>query len=58
MPVCSAFALFSALHLAWHVGHLGGLETVDAVLQTASLAAVLAASLGAAVIGARSNGAG
>lgn len=53
VPVCSAFALFSALHLAWHAGHLGGMTTLDAVLQTASLAAVLVASAGAAVLAAR-----
>jgi hypothetical protein len=53
VPVCSAFALFSAIHLAWHSAHLGALETVDAVAQTASLAAVLAASLGAVVLARR-----
>jgi hypothetical protein len=60
VPVCAAFALFSAIHLAWHTVHLDGFSTLDAVLQTASLAAVLIASAGAAVIAARcrSNGAG
>ena len=60
VPVCSAFALFSLLHLVWHSVHLDGFSTFDAVAQTASLAAVLAASAGAAVIAARadSNGAG
>ena len=60
VPVCTAFALFSAIHLAWHSVHLDGFATFDAVAQTASLAAVLAASLGAAVVAARgrSNGAG
>ena len=60
VPVCSAFALFSAIHRAWHSAHLDALETVDAVLQTASLAAVLVAAAGAAVIAARGrvNGAG
>ena len=53
VPVCSAFALFSAIHLAWHCAHLDGFATVDAVLQTASLAAVLAASLGAVVLARR-----
>ena len=53
VPVCSAFALFSALHLAWHAAHLEGLATFDAVAQTASLAAVLAASAGAAVLASR-----
>ena len=53
MPVCTAFALFSAIHLAWHSAHLDGFPTTDAVLQTASLAAVLVASAGAAVLAAR-----
>ena len=49
VPVCSAFALFSPLHLVWHALHLDGFAEFDAVLQTASLAAVLIASAGAAV---------
>ena len=53
VPVCSAFALFSAIHLAWHSAHLDRLETADAVLQTASLAAVLIGSLGAIVLARR-----
>ena len=53
VPVCSAFALFSAIHLAWHSAHLDALETSDAVLQTASLAAVLVASLGAVLLARR-----
>jgi hypothetical protein len=53
VPVCTAFALFSALHLAWHSAHLDGFATVDAVLQTGSLAAVLVASVGAVVLARR-----
>ena len=53
VPVCTAFALFSALHLAWHSAHLDGFAAVDAVLQTGSLAAVLVASLGAVVLARR-----
>ena len=53
VPVCTAFALFSALHLAWHSAHLDGFATADAVLQTGSLAAVLAASVGAVVLARR-----
>ena len=53
VPVCTAFALFSAIHLAWHSAHLDGFATADAVLQTASLAAVLVASLGAVVLARR-----
>ena len=53
VPVCTAFALFSLLHLVWHSAHLDGFSTTDAVLQTASLAAVLVASLGAVVLARR-----
>jgi hypothetical protein len=53
VPVSIAFALFSALHLAWHVAHLDGFSTTDATAQTISLAAVLAASLGAAILARR-----
>jgi hypothetical protein len=53
VPVCTAFALFSAIHLAWHSVHLDGFATFDAVAQTASLAAVLIASVGAAVLSRR-----
>ena len=53
VPVCTTFALFSALHLAWHSAHLDGFTTVDAVLQTGSLAAVLVASVGAVVLARR-----
>ena len=60
VPVSTAFALFSAIHLAWHSAHLDGFATFDAVAQTASLAAMLIASAGAAVVSARGrvNGAG
>lgn len=53
VPVGTAFALFSALHLAFHVTHLDGFSTTDAVAQTASLAAVLVASLGAVALARR-----
>jgi hypothetical protein len=53
VPVSLAFALFGALHLAWHAAHLDGLSTTDAVAQTISLAAVLAASAGAAILASR-----
>ena len=53
VPVCAAFALFSAIHLTWHSAHLEGFGTFDAVAQTVSLAAVLIASAGAAVVRAR-----
>jgi hypothetical protein len=53
VPVATAFALFSALHLGWHAAHLGGLSSTDAVAQTISLAAVLVASIGAALLAIR-----
>ena len=53
VPLCTAFAVFSALHLAWHSAHLDGFATVDAVAQTASLAAVLVASAGAVALSRR-----
>jgi FtsH-binding integral membrane protein len=53
LTVSLGFALFSALHLGWHVAHLEGLSTTDAVAQTASLAAVLVAALGAAALATR-----
>ncbi len=53
VPLCTAFAVFSALHLAWHSANLDGFATVDAVAQTASLAAVLVASAGAVVLSRR-----
>jgi hypothetical protein len=48
VPLCAAWGLFSALHLGWHVSHLDGFSTADAVAQTASLALVLALAAGAA----------
>lgn len=50
VPVATAFALFSAIHLGWHATHLDGFPTSDAVAQTISLAAVLIGSLAAAVL--------
>ena len=43
-PLAAAWSLFSVLHLSWHSAHLEAFGTADAVAQTASLAAVLAAS--------------
>ena len=45
LPLCLAWCVFSAAHLAFHAAHAHGAR--DAVLELASLAAVLA--LGAAV---------
>ena len=43
VPVAVSWTLFSALHLLWHVRHLDGFATGDAIAQTAALAVVLAA---------------
>jgi hypothetical protein len=53
VPVGTAFGLFSALHLGFHVTHLDGFSTTDAVAQTISLAAVLVASAAAALLATR-----
>jgi hypothetical protein len=53
VPLGVVFGVFSALHLGFHVTHLGGLTTTDATAQTVSLAAVLVASFGAAVLATR-----
>lgn len=45
LPLASAWALFSTIHLAWHSSHLGAFATGDAIAQTASLAITLAAAL-------------
>ncbi len=41
LPVCVAWALFSALHLAFHLSHLTGFGTSDGIAEMASLAVVL-----------------
>ncbi len=43
VPLATAWCLFGVLHLAFHVTHLDGFATGDAVAQTASLVAVVAA---------------
>jgi hypothetical protein len=40
--VCSAWLLTAALHLFFHITHLEGFETGDAIAQVASLALLLA----------------
>jgi hypothetical protein len=50
VPLGIAFGLFSALHLGWHLTHLEGFSSFDAVAQTISLAAVLVASLGVSAL--------
>ena len=43
VPLCTAWAGFSVLHLAWHAAHLGAFGAADAAAELASLAAVVAA---------------
>jgi hypothetical protein len=42
VPLCWAWALAAALHLLFHVTHLDGMGTVDAIAEIGGLAAVLA----------------
>ena len=53
VPLCVAWALFSTLHLGWHVTHLDAFDTPNAIAQTVSLAGVLAATLAALVLARR-----
>lgn len=39
--VCSAWILTATLHLIFHVGHLDGFSTADAIAEIASLASLL-----------------
>jgi hypothetical protein len=41
VPLCVAWALAAALHLLFHVTHLAGFPTADAIAQTVALALVL-----------------
>jgi hypothetical protein len=41
LPACAAWAVFSAVHLAFHAMHLRGFDVMDAIGQTTSLAVVL-----------------
>lgn len=45
VPVCSAFALSQALHLAFHLRNLDTYSTVDAVTQTVGLTGLVIAPL-------------
>ena len=55
VPLCVAWTLFSVLHLFWHVTHLGGFPTSDAVAQTFGLVAYAAAPVAAIVLSSRSR---
>jgi hypothetical protein len=47
VPLCVAWSVAAAIHLAFHVTHLHGFGTADAVVQTAGLVLVLAIPLAA-----------
>jgi hypothetical protein len=53
VPVAVAWAVFSTIHLVWHVTHLDGFPDGDAIAQTASLALVLAGSAAVIVLSRR-----
>ncbi len=40
VPVCLAWAVSQALHLVFHLGHLDGFSTADAIGQTVALTSV------------------
>ena len=50
VPLCAGWAVFSVVHLGWHVAHLDGFGTGDAIAQTAALAGVLAAAVAAGAL--------
>jgi hypothetical protein len=54
LPLCCAFALFSAVHLAWHATHLDPFGTFDAISQAAALGLTLIAALATALLARRS----
>ena len=45
VPLAVAWSLFSVLHAAFHITHLDGFSTGDAIAQTAGLLAVIALPL-------------
>ena len=50
VPLTVAWSVFSTLHAAFHITHLDGFSTADAIAQTASLLAVIALPLSAPAI--------
>jgi hypothetical protein len=55
VPLCLTWAVSAVLHAVYHALHLEGFGTADAVAQTASLVAVLALPLPAAVLARRNR---
>ena len=49
VPLCTAWAVAAALHLRFHVAHLGGLSTADAIAEIAGLVALVALPVAAIV---------
>jgi hypothetical protein len=47
VPLCWAWAVAAVLHLRFHVAHLSGFSTADAIAEIAGLALVLALPLAA-----------
>lgn len=45
IPLCAAWSVAAVLHLRFHLVHLGGLSTADAVAETVALVLVLALPL-------------
>ena len=41
IPLCTAWTVAAALHLRFHVTHLGGFGTADAIAETVALALVV-----------------
>jgi hypothetical protein len=50
LAACTAWSVFSAVHLLFHVTHLGDFPTADAIAQTVSLAVVLSLPVGVAML--------
>jgi hypothetical protein len=55
VPLCLAWSLAAALHLAFHLAHLGGWGAADAVAQTAGLVVVLGLPLAVLAVLARQS---
>jgi hypothetical protein len=53
VPVCVAWSVFAAVHLAFHAAHLHGWPAGDAIAELASLALVLALGPVAIALGRR-----
>lgn len=43
LPLCAAWLLAATIHLIFHIGHLGGFGSADAIAEIASLALLVVA---------------